>query len=297
VEIIRGESLLRARARLRFLMTKRRDRSSLAARLGAALLGAALLLPAQAAAQQEPPPNHPGYAFGKPGGEALLFLVAGLSNLASALPQSDTRWGPDAVSLHDRRIDRLSDVTGAYGGAVLGLVAGLGFEAGYFGEAGVQHGVNYAQRTALIELEGLLLTRAFVDATKRLTGRCRPHHFDAGKCAREAAPDAFPSGHTAPMGALAATRLLIAAQSTGPSGYRWGSFALAETMALTTALLRVRAGKHSWSDVAVGLLLGHAVGVLVTLAHPMIPVHPDDLRSAEGATGQGGLGLSWTGTF
>lgn len=262
-------------------------------KVAAALCAATLSWPAEAAAQPEAP-NHPGYAFGKPGGEALLFLASVLSNLSSALPQRDTGWAPDAPRALDRTADRLSDVTGAYGGAALGLAAGFGLETGYFGEGGVRGGAIYAMRTSLVEIEGLLFTRALVDTLKRLTGRCRPHDFVDGKCT--SVRDAFPSGHTAPMGALAATRLLFAAQSTGPAGYRWGAFALAETMAVTTAWLRVRAGKHSWSDVASGLAIGHVVGVLVGLAHPMQPVPPGDLRGPE-ATGQDGFGLSWSGTF
>lgn len=282
-------------------MHPRTERSSHVARLGAAVLCTALLWPAEASAQapaQAPAPNHPDFAFGSPTGEVLLVLAAGLSNVSSLLPQGATAWGPDAPHPYDRTADRLSDVTGAYGGAAIGLLAGIGMEAGYFGEGGVRGGVVYAQRTALVELEGLLFTRAIVDAVKRATGRCRPHHFEAGGCTTDVR-DAFPSGHTAPMGAMAGSRLVMAAQSTGASGYRWGSFALAEGMAVATAWLRVRAGKHSWSDVGAGWLLGHAVGVLVALAHPMQRVPAGEIGpvDGDGVTGQGGFGLTWTGTF
>lgn len=251
-------------------------------------LSAACVAPGDALAQSAP--NHPGYAFGKPGGEALLALGAGLANLASALPQRDTGWMPDAPHPYSRTADRLSDVTGAYGGAAIGLLAGFGLETAYFGESGVRGGWVYAERTALVELESLFFTRGLVDTLKRLTGRCRPQYaLGNGQCS-PSVKDAFPSGHTAPMGALAATRLTFAFQSTGPSGYRWGSFALAETMAIVTAFLRVRAGKHSWSDVIAGFLLGHATGALIALLHPMEPVPPGDLTFAE-STGQGGFGL------
>jgi hypothetical protein len=265
--------------------------------LALALACAAQALPSRAAAE---PPNSPGYAFGAPGPEALLLLTAALSNLSSAIPQRATGWAPDAPHPYDRTAATLSDVTGAYAGAAIGVLAGFGLEAGYFGESGVRGGWVYAQRTSLVEIEGLLFSVATVNALKRLTGRCRPQHFVDGKCASNAAPDAhqaFPSGHTAPMGVLAGTRLTFAAQSTGPSGYRWGSFALVETMALATAVLRVRAGKHSWSDVTAGLVIGHAVGVLVALAHPMMPVPEGDLGRADGALGQGGFSLSWGASF
>jgi membrane-associated phospholipid phosphatase len=40
-----------------------------------------------------------------------------------------------------------------------------------------------------------------------------------------------------------------------------------EALAATTAVLRVEAGKHFWSDVAVGALVGSAVGYLVPQLH------------------------------
>lgn len=268
---------------------------------------AALCLPSRASAQPAPPspstpttslsaPNHPGYAFGAPSGEALFALAAGLSNLTGALPQRATGWGPDSPHPYDRTADRISDFTGGYGGTPIGLLSGFGLELGYFGEGGVRGGVVYAQRSALVEIEGLLFTSGVVNGLKRLTGRCRPDDFRGGVCEARV-QDAFPSGHTAPMGALSGSRLLVAAQSTGAVGYRWGSFALAETMTLVTAWLRVRAGKHSWTDVGAAFLIGHAIGVLVAAAHPMTPVPPGDLRPPDGPTGQGGLGLTWSGSF
>lgn len=279
-------------------MFVKQARSRRAAPILAALTFAALSLPAQAAAQP-PPPNHPGYAFGAPGAEVLFVLSAALANFTNALPQRDTGWAPDAPHPYDKVADRISDFTGGYGGTAIGLLAGLGLEMGYFDASGVRGAAVYAQRTALVEIEALLFQVAAVNGLKRLTGRCRPQYFAGGRCVTPAPEDsrqAFPSGHTAPMGALAGVRLVLASQSTGPEGYRWGSFALAETMALATTLLRVRAGKHSWSDVTAGLVIGHAVGVLVALAHPMQSIPAGDLRQAD-AIGQGGFGLSWTGSF
>lgn len=276
-----------------------RQKSSSFTVLSAVVLAStALLLPGAASAQpaSSSAPNHPGFAFGAPSGEALLVLGAALSNASAALPQRATSWGPDAPHPHDRTADRISDFTGGYAGAPIAFLAGFGLEAGYFGEAGVRGGIVYAERTALVEIESLLFDSAVVNGLKRLTGRCRPLDFVDGQCTA-ALRDAFPSGHTAPMGALAGSRLLLAAQSTGPSGYRWGSFAMAEVMALTTAWLRVRAGKHSWSDVGAGFLIGHAIGLLVAAAHPMTPVPRGDLTPSDGSIGQGGFGLTWSETF
>ncbi len=240
-------------------------------------------------------PNHRGFAFGTPAGEALLALGIGLSNAASALPQRATDWGPDSPRAFDARTDLASDFTGAYGGAVIVMGGGYAFERAYFLDAGAHGGGFYALHGSLVDLESAGLTRALVDVLKRVTGRCRPMDFVNGAC-KTSVRDSFPSGHTAPMAAIAATRLLTAAETEGPSGFRWSSFAMAESLAISTAILRVRAGKHSWSDVATGFALGHVVGLLIALAHPMRHVDPQDYTPPE-TTSQGGFALGWSGTF
>ena len=241
-------------------------------------------------------PNHPGYAFGEPGGEALLALGALISTQFNQLPQVDTGWRPDFSHRYYKTAARASDVTGAYGGVAISVLAGYGLEAAYFGESGVRGGGIYALRTSLVDLEASLMTNGIVNLLKRLTGRCRPRYYEAGVCTSEVR-EAFPSGHTAPMAAMAGARLVFSTQSTGPIGFRWASFALAEIMAVSTAILRVRAGMHSWSDVIGGFLIGHAIGGLLGLLHPMQPVDPHDIASMENATAKGGFGLAWSGEF
>lgn len=240
-------------------------------------------------------PNHLGFAFGTPAGEALLVLGIGVSNAASALQQRATSWGPDAPRPFEPRADLVSDFTGAYGGATIAVLAGYGFERAYFQDAGAHGGGIYALHGTLVDVESAALARGTVDLIKRLTGRCRPMHFVKGACTTEMR-DAFPSGHTAPMGAIAAAHLFSAAQTEGPAGFRWASFAMAETMAVATAILRVQAGRHSWSDVATGLALGHLLGFFVALAHPMRSVDHKDFPAGEPAA-QGGFALGWGGSF
>lgn len=284
--------------------------------------------PGPARAQSGPPPasapagpgapNLPGFAFGAPAGEAVLAVLAVASNATSSLPQRVTDWGPDAPRAYDRTADVLSDVTGAYGGAVLSLGGGYALETAYFEEAGVRSSGVYALRSSLVDLEAAMFTRGAVDLLKRLTGRCRPRHYLSGACETEVR-DAFPSGHTAPMAALASARLSLAAQSAGPSGFRWASWGATETLALVTAYLRVRAGAHSWTDVGAGFVIGHAIGALVAVAHPMMAVSAGDwggspatgsaaasLRGGparDGGEGEGGrgagsgFGITWSGQF
>lgn len=261
-----------------------------------ALLVSLLAGPPEAAAQTGPAPNYPDFAFGAPAGEALLMLGAVLSNTAGWIPQQRTGWGPDAPHPFDRTADLASDFTGAYAGSVLAIGAGYALEAGYFGASHVRNGGVYAVRGPLVDLESALLATGFVQGLKHLTGRCRPRYFDGTQCTNELR-DAFPSGHTAPVAAAAGARLMLSAMSTQNAGFRWGSFAMAESMAVATAFLRVRAGMHSWSDVAGGFLLGHAVGILVALAHPMRPVDRHDFTASPEATDAGGFALAWSGSF
>ena len=266
--------------------------------LGPTLLTALVLASSSgttASAQTAQIPNYPGFGFGTPAGEALLALGIGLSNAASALPQRDTGWGPDASHPHDPVIDRVSDFTGAYGGAAIAVASGYAFERAYFDDAGSLGGPVYSLHGALVDVESAALARGVVDALKRLTGRCRPRYFVNGQCTTQVR-DAFPSGHTAPMGAIAGARLLFALNTEGPPGFRWASFGVAETMALATGVLRVKAGMHSWTDVGTGIVLGHALGLLVALAHPMRHVDRTDYPPPE-TTSQGGFGLTWGGTF
>ncbi len=88
---------------------------------GALFFSGAVAASLPAAAQT---PNHMGFAFGTPAGEALLVLGIGLSNAASALPQRATSWGPDAPRPFEPRADLVSDFTGAYGGAAIATLAG-----------------------------------------------------------------------------------------------------------------------------------------------------------------------------
>lgn len=252
----------------------------------------ALFSPRGARAQSAP--NHPGFAFGTPAGEALFVLGIGLTNASSALPQLDTGWGPDAPHDYSRVIDRVSDVTGAYGGSALAILSGYALERAYFDDAGSKGGGVYALHGALVDVESAALSRGVVDALKRLTGRCRPRYFESGRCTSKLR-DAFPSGHTTPLAAIAGARLFTSLNTPSPAGFRWTSFGIAETLAFTTAILRVQAGMHSWSDVGTGLLLGHALGLLVAVAHPVQRVDRSDYPIPE--TSQSGFALTWSGSF
>lgn len=264
-----------------------RRKCFLAAAIACSLAAVASPTPAQA----QSAPGVPGFAFGAPAGEALLGIASIAAFALNQVPQRSTGWGPGAEHAYEKTADRASDLTGAYAGSALAIGVGYGLESAYFGNAGVKGGAIYALRAPLMDFEAAALTTGMVAVLKRVTGRCRPADFHAGSCDKGAVPDAFPSGHTAAIAAIAGNRLLLASRTEGDPGFRWGAFAMSETMALTTALLRVRAGKHSWTDVLGGFVLGHAVGVAVSLVHPMTRVDRKDLP------GYDAFSMAWGGEF
>ena len=73
---------------------------------------------------------------------------------------------------------------------------------------------------------------------------------------------------------MAGVQLALAIRSSGAPGFRYASFAVAESAAIATAFLRVAAGAHSWEDVTVGWVLGHATGIAVAYTHPMVDISP-----------------------
>jgi membrane-associated phospholipid phosphatase len=83
------------------------------------------------------------------------------------------------------------------------------------------------------------------------------------------APDAsasFWSGHTSAAFAAAAIGAFDACRADNPLGCLAPTIAL-HTLAASTGLMRVLAGKHHITDVVVGAAVGSAVGAIVALSH------------------------------
>jgi hypothetical protein len=232
-------------------------------------------------------PNGPDWAFGEPAGEVAVALVSVLSWSSRLLPQHRGKWGPSPARPHQAVAGTMSDFTGAYIGTAWQFVGGYAAEASYYRDNGVEAPFGRAGRTTLVEVESTLLASGITEVFKRLIGRCRPRAWRDGHCAGEEFK-AFPSGHTAPIAAVAGTRAVIALRSDEASSARLASFAFAESATVLTAVLRVLAGAHSWEDVLGGMAIGHATGSLVSLAHPMETIEGSDpgvpLRPAPGST-------------
>jgi membrane-associated phospholipid phosphatase len=242
---------------------------------GAALLSSSALAtppspepePATTSARSAAATDGPGWAFGEPFAEVALATASLLSLTAGAIPQRTSTWAPAALRPSNATWSHLSDVTGAFLGTGLAVASGVGLELAYYRARGDREPFVRALRSAMVEAEAVAMTTGVTMALKSLSGRCRPRAYDGRSCVGGEF-DAFPSGHTSPIAAVAGVRLVHAIRSPGPSTARYVGFALAETASVVTAALRVAAGAHSWDDVLAGWGLGHGIGALMALAHP-----------------------------
>jgi membrane-associated phospholipid phosphatase len=118
--------------------------------------------------------------------------------------------------------------------------------------------------------EALAWTYAAKDCLKFFFPKARPYVYREASLSGELldeANESFPSGHTA-LAFCAATSFAVLATELSPNAPStpWlvaGGYAAAAA----AGALRVAAGEHFVSDVAVGALLGSAIGYLVTSAH------------------------------
>lgn len=141
----------------------------------------------------------------------------------------------------------------------------------------VDHGWQSGDaRDALLTDAVLLAETASVNlalntVVKHAVGRKRPLTYDASwSDADRSSADAslsFYSGHSATAFAMATATSRIFMIRHPDSDWVLPLWLGAEALAATTAVLRVEAGKHFWSDVAVGALVGSAVGYLVPELH------------------------------
>lgn len=186
-----------------------------------------------------------------------------------------------------------SDVV-LYGG-MLGVVA-LGAISERWGEG--SRGLNVL-RAPLILGESAIIALGVVSLLKNAVGECRPRAWDdaSGQCVgttrgmvvREDRV-AFPSGHTAPLAAMAGAALgMMVLPSRARVGY-WPVLVTASALAIANFTLRVVAGAHSWVDTATGFALGAGLGFGTAALHTVTP-------SARWTVGASPTGVTLAGTF
>jgi len=196
-------------------------------------------------------------------------LAASLAPMALRVrdpaPWSVQLLGP----LDDAVFDQLS--TGAAQLSDLLLTAAIAAPAAYLTGSRIED--TDGDRLVLYG-ETLAVDLALVQIAKHLVHRPRPYLYNPSSEARRVADDAgddawrsFYSSHAAmSFGAAVAGAYLLAASSAEPYE-RAAAWATGFALAAATSNLRVRAGRHFYSDVLVGGLIGTAVGYAVPALH------------------------------
>lgn len=217
-------------------------------------------------------------------GSATAALLFNFVPLREQAPLRDHEW----LRLDDRVRDNFSERGALLSHASLALTVGTAsaFAIGTDDGAGDR---------ALVLGESVALALAATSLTKVVVARPRPYTYSSDPRAlrqrERAGRDAYRSmfsGHAAmSFAAVAAAGALVGGRdaSTRERALVWGTGTL---LAAATADLRVRAGRHFYSDVAIGGVIGGAIGTLVPALHDGEVYVPG---GAEWAAIGGGLAL------
>lgn len=261
-------------------------------RVVAAALCLALVAPASADES-----SIPGHEIDRRTNGGISGVAMGLGLVAQLIPiRRTTLWHSEIAGFDERVHDNFSSRAGALSDALLGL--SLGAPALYLmgtsiDDADGDKWIIYGQSLAVNAL--------IAGVTKRLVQRPRPYLYSrdpaAQRYAKEQGEDAFLSfysGHAAlSFGAAVTGAYLLGASgaSKGQRAFAWGGGMM---LASATSNLRVRSGKHFYSDVVIGSLIGITVGYLVPALHADgAPYKPSGEEVAAGAAGiLGGVLLS-----
>ena len=212
--------------------------------------------------------NRPDLAFGHIGGEIGTGVFCAATTAFYFVPQQKGTWAPFEARTFEPITGGVSDLTAAAAGSVIQLGLGYLFETGYLATAGLADPATNSYYAVLVEGESLLLSTGIGAIIKRLSGRCRPRAYDedSKNCDEY---DAFPSGHTASAASFAGARLVRSALTPWEpaASVRLTGLFVAEANMVITGALRITSGSHSWEDVVVGALIGHATGVGLEFLH------------------------------
>ena len=234
----------------------------------------------------------PGHPIDRPVAGAIIgvTLVGALG--ASLVPMREPRlwrrelWEIDEV-VHDnfsRRAAHLSD--GLLAAAIAAPIAYL--TGPTIEDADGDRLLIYGQAMAI--------NATLAQAAKHLVQRPRPYLYATSKAgqayARAQGADAhrsFYSGHAALSFGAAVTGAYLLGASSADGAARATAWGVGLGVATATANLRVRAGKHFYSDVVIGSLVGIAVGYAVPALHaegrPYVPSGEELAAAAAGVLG------------
>jgi membrane-associated phospholipid phosphatase len=230
------------------------------------LVAAALSLGAAPAWAQAPQPLRSGW----PGDTAVVVGSLAVAGLAALIPiDQQARWSRQLLSIDDRVKANFSPAAARTSDLLAGVtvLAPLALQLrGGFDRAGGERALVYGQAIAAnLALNGL---------TKALVGRPRPYAYSDDPAAQAKVQDSprdsrlsFYSGHASTTFAAAVSGAYLFSQSSDDPVARTAVWASSLMLAGATSNLRVRAGKHFYSDVLVGAAVGTGIGVLVPALH------------------------------
>ena len=257
-----------------------------------ALSGAALAHSPRASAQAAPERSRPTAYYAAHGG--AIVGMAGLALLTHAALRPDQggdfTWFPGDVSVRGNRAPtaaRVSDVLVAT--TLIAPVAenlALGADV-RLANAGIVYG------------EALALNFVLNNLTKVFVSRRRPYTYWPGAASTSWSQNradwyvSFYSGHSSTTFTAAFAGAYLFGEASSDPALRslvWGSELM---LASLTATLRVRAGRHYYSDILTGALVGTAIGLGVPLLHggKYQPGAPDVLSASAGVIAGTTLGM------
>lgn len=190
------------------------------------------------------------------GGTGVLYLSQPFGAAGA-----DPTWFPGDRGLRGQRSARAAEVSDAF--ITLTVANPLLLQLG-------QGADTHLLNASFVYTEALTANLFFNFATKLSARRPRPYtHNVAAK--DDPDPDdrnvSFYSGHSSTAFTAAVAGSLLFAESAPDRASRHVVWGLELALAGATANLRVRAGKHYYSDVVVGALVGTGIGTLVPVLH------------------------------
>jgi membrane-associated phospholipid phosphatase len=213
-----------------------------------------------ARAQETPSSNDVSY----PVDGAIIGLSLAGAYLFSLIPvDTDRSWESELFGGLDRRLrGRYSRRAAKISDAALALTIAtplleqLGRDVdGRAGERAMIYGETFGLN--------LLAT----SAVKYSVGRPRPYSYGEGDHRDEDSYLSFYSGHASIAFSSAVAGSTLFANDSGSTGKSAAVWMINLTLASATANMRIRAGKHFYSDVLVGALVGSAIGFGVPALH------------------------------
>ncbi len=128
-------------------------------------------------------------------------------------------------------------------------------------------------RSSVLLLETLLVNTALTNFTKVLVRRKRPYLYneftEAKKKLSQKSRMSFYSGHTSTVTAMYFLSAKLFEDYNPESRYKSTVWTTAILIPAATGLLRVKAGKHYFTDVLTGFLVGGAIGFLIPEIHKL----------------------------